>query len=137
MLLSTASTVFFWIGVGIAGLGLLLLVTVIGNRRLDEDERFGGGAIGVVMMIFGSVIFGLIAHGGMKAQDIQDGLSSQGFTVVSIDTDRNQATVVNGDKLVDVQVYKTGYPQAYHAYLACPVDSQLTVSTDNCAAVPK
>lgn len=137
MLLSTASTVFFYIFCVVLGLGILLLLTGIFNVRMDDEDRFGCGMFGFLMMFIGGLVVGIVANGGVRAQDIQDGLSSQGFTVVSINLDGNQATVVHGDKLVDVQVYKTGYPQAYHAYLACPADSNLVVSTDGCMASPK
>lgn len=137
MLLSTASTVWFYIACAVLGVGIILILNAIINTKMDGEDRFMCAFVGFVIGLCPGIAIEVIVSGGMKAHDINDGLTNDGFTVVSIDTDHNQATVVHGDKLVTVQVYESGYPQVYHAYQACRVDTNLVANPTDCAAVPK
>ena len=137
MLLSTASTVWFYIACIALGACIVPILNGIFNTKMDGDDRFLCGLVGFMICVIPGLSVAAIVSGGMKAHDINDGLTNDGFTVVSIDTDRNQATVVHGDKLVTVQVYESGYPQVYHAYQACRVDTNLVTNPTDCAAVPK
>lgn len=137
MLMSVGSWIFFVIGCIMLVIAVILASGGIFTRGLDGDDRALLLGVAIVLGIFGGLIAGTTGSGGIKASHIQNDLTQQGFTVVSMNLDANKATVVQGNELKEVQVYKVGYPAQYRAYLACPADANFKVTTEGCAATPK
>ena len=137
MLMSVGSWIFFVIGCIMLVIAVILAGGGIFTRGLDGDDRALLLAVAIVLGIFGGLIAGVIGNGGIDASRIQNDLTQQGFTVVSMNLDANKATVVQGNELKEVQVYKVGYPAQYRAYLTCPADANFKVTTEGCAATPK
>lgn len=137
MLMSVGSWVVFVIGCIVLLVAVIVAGGGIFTRDMDGDDRALLLAVAIVLGIFGGIAAGATGSGGIKASHIQNDLTQQGFTVVSMNLDANKATVVQGNELKEVQVYKVGYPAQYRAYLACPADANFKVTTEGCAATPK
>lgn len=137
MLMSVGSWIFFVIGCVMLVVAVVVAAGGIFAKGIDGDARVISLMIALVIGSVGGVLAGGTSSGGIEASHIQNDLTQQGFTVVSIDLDGNKATVVHDNELTEIQVYQTGYPAKYHAYLACPADANLKVTTEGCAAAPK